>query len=515
VNSEIAVTAVEVIGAIDATRVIDRDIIDRTITGVAQTLSHGQEFTGRPVTKITADDQHVIKWRSEYQFNAKDSRRWIERILAKERRYGIHHPAKTWFTAQQAERTVIANITPKLLPLHMAQQSLAATELLTHIANLADMYFGAAAAFSIKLDEGLSNFGVDAQSNLYYLDDDIYKWDQFTSLASMMGVWFRQLTWLEPEQAQQLGVLFRTSLLSHFPDPHWLSVIGRQLNALFFANEAQLSRKQQFLAGFNQPKKVTSSKQPAAREHHMIDERFAILGDIHANYPALQAVFKHLDEWNIRDGIVLGDTVGYGPHPQECIQALQARDFLVIKGNHDHALVTGVPARGFSALGRWVLEWSTDRLDAPELNWLAALPVCHQQDDWYAVHGAPLDKTFFNAYVYQMTYEENLDYLAEQRIPMCLHGHSHIQGAYYRRGKRQGFSQDSELAVESLSHSLICPGSVGQPRSGKAGAEFAVFDRGQGTVQFHNVAYDMDATVSDMGRYGFPTQLIDRLYKGR
>ncbi|NJN45444.1 MAG: metallophosphoesterase [Candidatus Competibacteraceae bacterium] len=186
------------------------------------------------------------------------------------------------------------------------------------------------------------------------------------------GVWFRQLTWLTPEQAQQLGVLFRTSLLNHFPDPHWLSVIGRQLNALFFANEAQILRKQRFITGFNQPKKPTSGKKPATREHHMADERFAILGDIHANYPALQAVFNHLDEWGIRDGIVLGDTVGYGPHPQECIQALQARDFLVIKGNHDHALVTGVPARGFSALGRWVLEWSTDRLDAPEREWLSA-----------------------------------------------------------------------------------------------------------------------------------------------
>ncbi|NJN45443.1 MAG: hypothetical protein HC808_01960 [Candidatus Competibacteraceae bacterium] len=189
-NSEIAVEAVEVLGAIDTTRGIDPDTIAQTITGQARTLSHGQEFTGRPVTQITADDFHVIKWRSEYQFNAKDSRRWIERILEKERRYGVHHPAKTWFTAQQAERTVIANITPKLLPLHMAQQSLAPTALLTHMANLADMYFRAAATFSIKLDEGLSNFGVDAQGHLYYLDDDIYKWDQFTSLASMLGSGF-------------------------------------------------------------------------------------------------------------------------------------------------------------------------------------------------------------------------------------------------------------------------------------------------------------------------------------
>lgn len=484
------------------------------IAGQDRTLVHGQEFTGRPTTKITADDHYVVKWRSEYKFNEKDTRRWIERTLGKEREYAVHHPAKTWFYVRQDEHFLIANTTPKLLPLHMAQQHLPAADLLQHPRSLAELYFQAGARSKVKLGEGLSNFGIDSRGRLYYLDDDLYKWDQFTSLALMLGVWFRQLTWLTPEHGRQLGSMLRAKLLEHFPDKHWIPVISRQLNALFFANDTQIQRKENFLAGFNHHDKRSASRK-AVRERHLSEKRFAVLGDIHANYPALQAVLRRLDEWGVNDAVVLGDTVGYGPHPQACIRELQARNYLVIKGNHDHALVTGVPAQGFSALGRWVLEWSVDKLEKKELEWLAELPVFHHQDPWLAVHGAPLDKTFFNAYVYQMTYEENLDCLAEQNIPICLHGHSHIQGTYYRRGKLQGFTQEAELPLGPISHCLVSPGSVGQPRTGQAGAEFAVFDGGEAVIRFYRVNYDLDATVGDMHRHGFPTQLIERLYKGR
>ncbi|MCP5125088.1 MAG: metallophosphoesterase family protein [Gammaproteobacteria bacterium] len=502
-----------IVDSIEPNQGIDLKTIKEVFNNEVSPLIHGDTFTGRPVTKIIANDNYVIKCHSEYQFNERDSKRWIEQVLAKERQYYVHNPSKTWFYVHQFEQILIANITPKLLPLHIGYKTIPPYDLLKHMENMADIYFYVAANFNIKLDEGLSNYGIDQYGKLYYIDDDIYKWDNFNSLTQILGVWFRQLEWLSQEHAQKLGVIFRKKLLDNFNDTHWIVVISQQINKLFYANEKQVERKQHFLEGFEASPSTTSKVQQ--RREGIQEKKFAILADIHANFPALTAVLSQLDKWGLKDAIVLGDIVGYGPHPMECIHELQKRNFLVIKGNHDHALIAGVPSRGFSPVGRWVLEWTADEVGSTECDWLAALPAYHQQDDWIAVHGAPQDKTFFNAYIYQLTYEENLNYLAEHAIRICLHGHTHIQGAYYHRKKRHGFEKAKQLLLEDINHCLVCPGSVGQPRSGKTGAEFAIFDQQQKTIHFYQVDYDLEHTIRDMHRYGFPIQLIDRLRKGR
>lgn len=509
---EFSPDALVIVGAVEPTQAIAAAIITAAITGQEQTLVHGQQFTGRPATRVIANDHYVIKWRSEYRFSEKDSRRWIEQILARERQYRVHMPAKTWFYLRQGNHALIASITPRLLPLHIAHDTLGAERLLNYLERLAKLYMHLAATHQVRLDEGLSNFGVDAAGTLFYIDDDVYNWDKFISLTQMLGVWLRQLTWLTPEQAQRLGQAFQSALLHSFQDAHWLTVIGRQLNSLIFPLPAQLARKQAFLQGFTKP---VAKNSPKVRQQQIEQGVFAILADIHGNYPALQTVLAQLDTWGIREGIVLGDVVGYGPQPQACIDALRERNFLVLKGNHDHGLVTGNLVRGFSTYGRWVLEWTRDQVNAEARAWLEALPAYHQQDDWLAVHGAPQDQTFFNAYVYQMTYESNLDYMAEQKIPLCLHGHTHVQGTYYLRKGRKGFENGAALALATLSHGLICPGSVGQPRSRQVGAEFAVFDRPRQEVRFYRLDYPLEATLAEMRRQQFPEALLTRLQAGQ
>lgn len=503
-----SIVDIQIIGSIDPDQSIDIKKIREVFSYREQTLMHGAAFTGRPATKIIADDHYVIKCRSEYRFDEYNSKRWINQALEKERQYHIHHPAKTWFYIREVEQVIIASITPKLLPLHVRCKVVAPDKFIGSLASMADMYFQAAADFSIKLDEGLSNYGMDEEGRLYYLDDDIYPLDKFVSLTHALGVWFRQFEWLDPGQAHELGIIFREALLKYFTDTHWVTVISEQLNRLFYANEDQLNRKKYFLDGF---KKVGSVAQ--RKPLKIKGKQFAVLADIHANYPALKTVLEKLDDLGIEEAIVLGDTIGYGPHPVECIRELQKRNFLTIRGNHDHALVTGIPARGFSSTGRWVLEWSTTILGKSEYEWLVDLPSCHQQDGWFAVHGAPQDKTFFNAYVYQLTYEENLSYLVENAIPVCLYGHTHIQGVYY--SGCQGIETLNELRLDETSHYLVCPGSVGQPRNKKIGAEFAIFDQERRNIQFYRVDYDLERTIKDMYRYEFPPQLINRLRKGQ
>lgn len=239
------------------------------------------------------------------------------------------------------------------------------------------------------------------------------------------------------------------------------------------------------------------------------------MADIHANLPALQAVLREMEQLGVRQALVLGDIVGYGPHPRECIATIRDRGFPVIKGNHDHAVAEGQFAKGFSAHARRVAEWTRERLDAEDLRWLAELPPYLQHHNWLAVHGAPQDRQFFSAYVYHMTYESDLDDLADRQIPICFHGHSHVAGVYFRKRGLDGLSKDRRQSLQEYSHCLVCPGSVGQPRDNSgAAACFALYQAHERQLTFYRIAYDVDATANDMLANDFPPILAHRLREG-
>jgi predicted phosphodiesterase len=106
--------------------------------------------------------------------------------------------------------------------------------------------------------------------------------------------------------------------------------------------------------------------------------------------------------------------------------------------------------------------------------------------DWLALHGAPVDPTFFNAYVYEMTYEDNLDELQKKEIPICFHGHTHILGVYGRLGSHYDKHYiEEKIELKQFTHALICPGSVGIPRVKPLdAAQFAIYDKELKQVQF-------------------------------
>ena len=155
------------------------------------------------------------------------------------------------------------------------------------------------------------------------------------------------------------------------------------------------------------------------------------------------------------------------------------------------------------------------RLDEPDRYWLGELPVYLRDDDWLAVHGAPQDKTFFNGYVYRLTYEENLDNIASRSIRVCFHGHTHIQGVYCRTGRQDQHCSDRRLSLDGIDYALVCPGAVGQPRGGRSGAEFAIYDPDLNEVEFFSIDYDLEETVRDLNRLQFPPQLATRLERGK
>lgn len=497
--------SVEIIGAVDPQRAIGRAVIERVLSGAAQSLAHGRAFTGRPATLLYSDGEYVAKCRTELNFGVTDSRRWIERRLARERALAIYHPARTWFIRHTDSATLIANITPHMPPIHRLDDLPEVR--LPALIRLFECYLATAARHNCRLDEGLSNFAWTGEA-LYYLDDDLYSWDRFTGFSQAMGIWFRTFEQWRDQDLAALAAALRQAVQRHFPDNHWIPAIGRLLRQPHCPDPAQRHRQQLFIRGFEQL--------PAERRIRRIDGScLALLADVHANLPALEAVLAELRAQGVTQGIVLGDIVGYGPHPGACIDRLRELGWLVIRGNHDHALGSGRWDVGFSSTARWALEWSIDKLDAEQRRWLANLPLYHRQANWLAVHGAPRDPEFFRAYVYRMTYTDNLDYLAQQGVTACFHGHSHVQGTYYRRPDGEdGFTTETLVNMSDYQHVLVCPGSVGQPRSQQPGAEFAVLETNSGRIRFHRIDYPRACTLTDMEQADFPPALRHRLETG-
>lgn len=245
--------------------------------------------------------------------------------------------------------------------------------------------------------------------------------------------------------------------------------------------------------------------------------RIAVLSDIHANLPALESVIADLPQV---DAVwVLGDTVGYGPQPNEVIEVLQAIGARSVLGNHDGAAIGIVNARYFNPDARAAIEWTAETIDANARAYIAALPEVRRDTDLdlTAVHGSPRDPIW--------EYITGPD-IAQENVPafdtrVCLFGHTHQPVAFRAVDGRIETTiglPETSVTLEPGDRYLLNPGSVGQPRDGLRDAAYAILEldgSGPGTIEFHRVAYDVDRTQTLMRGIGLPYRLIERLGFGR
>ncbi len=554
-------TDIEIIGALAASGFGDDEIALNLEHGGLLHARHGETFTGRPGTQLCVSDQTVVKLRTELSpRNNAEARSYCFRALAREQELMVHHPQKTWFLFYEGgdRSPAIGNITPRLRPLHdragLGPMPDAAYDEL--ICGMIRLYLETAEKHDAGLDISCSNFAIDAQQRLFYVDDDFYAWDEFLALSQFIGVLIRGQEGLTTGRCEALAGCLRNTVAELFRDPIWNNVIAEEVRGLFvpvakkelvqaFVDTVQdhreahrrlelpLSAQRPRPAPEPEPAPPTAIAAPTpapavasdpapASEHGPTgaapreSRLFALLADIHANAPALEAALGYLDRRGIQMGLVAGDVVGYGPHPGACIDLLRGRPELnLVQGNHDHAVVTGHFPTGFSSVAKWVIEWTIGRLTPEQKAFLDEMPLALDGPNWLAVHGAPTDKRYFNAYVYDMTYEENLQDLAARGLDYCFHGHTHLQKIYFKKGDEDGSCVAQRQPLWDYDQALICPGSVGQPRGGKPGAELAVLDLDSWEIELIRLDYDFRRTMADMRTLNFPPNLVERLEAGR
>lgn len=518
---------IEIIGTVDNQRHYDIETIKKLLLLDAEVLIVGRDFVGRPGTRIHASETDVIKIRTELNFNKEQSRRWIKQALEKEQQLGVHHPYKTWLLivnqveSADAESISIASICPRLKPLHIELKNTPDTEQerrknLKLLTDVFRMYLTLAHRSNHKLDEGLSNFAISDDGVVYYLDDEYYQWDNFVSFAVMLAVYIRNLEWLDEKFVDELANALVELLEEVFHDDHCRVIIARQLHSMFMPLGEKEQLLHQLIQVLMRSRQVQVQVQSPRTIKQGSDRYFALLADIHANYAALDRVLQYLNEHDIHQGIVLGDIVGYNAEPKECIERLQDTNLLIIKGNHDHAVAMNEVGMGFSATARTVIQWTAEQLSQEHRNWLKDLPAFVETDEWFAVHGAPMDPAFFNGYVYAMTYESNLSYMQDNQISLCFHGHSHMPGTFAR--DKRGVDHclyEKDISLSQYNQLLVCPGSIGQPRNGCTDTQFAIYDREQQKVSFLTLPYDNQSTIKKIQEHGFAETLWKRLLTGK
>jgi diadenosine tetraphosphatase ApaH/serine/threonine PP2A family protein phosphatase len=241
--------------------------------------------------------------------------------------------------------------------------------------------------------------------------------------------------------------------------------------------------------------------------------RILIISDIHANYVAFDAVLEHAKgQWDYV--WCLGDVVGYGPAPNECVDRLKELPHLCLAGNHDWAALDRLDIRTFNPDARRAVEWTRDTLTEANTRWLEALPTTFVIGQYTLVHASPREPIW--EYILEpLVAALNFPHF---ETPYCFVGHTH-QPVIYQMLSETGETESHRPVYDEPillnGHRLIVnPGSVGQPRDTDPRAAYAILDFEKGIFEHRRIEYNIAETQRQMRNAGLPERLIARLEHG-
>jgi len=241
--------------------------------------------------------------------------------------------------------------------------------------------------------------------------------------------------------------------------------------------------------------------------------RILVISDIHANFTALEAVLQRCaGEWDFL--WCLGDVVGYGPDPNECVQALRELPHLCLAGNHDWAALNRLDVKTFNPDARRAVEWTQATLSAENTRFLEQLPVTYVIGEYTLVHASPREP------IWEYILEPSIAALnfPHFETPYCFVGHTH-QPVIYTMAEATGKAQLRPPAYNQAyalngKRQIINPGSIGQPRDQNPDAAYGILDTDSGVFEHRRTPYDVRAVQRRMLDCNLPERLITRLEHG-
>ncbi|MFA6455950.1 MAG: metallophosphoesterase family protein [Bacteroidota bacterium] len=231
--------------------------------------------------------------------------------------------------------------------------------------------------------------------------------------------------------------------------------------------------------------------------------KYAIISDIHSNLEALQKALSIIDEKQVDEIVCLGDIVGYGANPNECVDLVRARCSAVVLGNHDAAALDTSQAGDFNAIARKAVYWTAEQLTEVSRSFLSALPMVERKEQILLVHSSPDTP---DAWDYIIDTDDASAAFRHFEEKICFIGHTHIPGIFSHNGRAKIVTADEQFIVNV--------GSVGQPRDGNPKLAFGIFDTVLWNFELIRSEYDIHTAAEKIYAAKLPEELGNRLMYG-
>lgn len=237
--------------------------------------------------------------------------------------------------------------------------------------------------------------------------------------------------------------------------------------------------------------------------------KIAVISDIHSNLAALKSTIDYLEKEDCDKVVCLGDIVGYGPRPNECVEIIREKCQICLMGNHDHAVLGLTDTYHFNQYAKDAVLWTRRTLTRNNMAYLENLPFTHHENTILYVHSTPEHPEEWH---YVLSEHEAKKYLRKMKQKICFIGHSHIPVVYTMNGGPL-FEENIKLNFDTEKY-LVNVGSVGQPRDGDHRACFVILDTDKSNLKFIRLNYPVKETYDEILENKLPPFLAMRLIAG-
>ncbi len=240
--------------------------------------------------------------------------------------------------------------------------------------------------------------------------------------------------------------------------------------------------------------------------------KFALISDVHGNLEALEDVLRDIEKQGVEKIHFLGDAVGYGCNPNECVRLIDKHCDIKLLGNHDYAVMGLEQSENFNQIARVSMDWTVEKIKKKSIQILADFEMSSTFLDYYLVHASPEEP---DSWTYILDADGARDNFNEFSQSVCMVGHTHVPTCFILDKENTIVQQTSESIKRADGRKYIINiGSVGQPRDNDPRACYLIVDTEADTMYYRRVEYDIGKTQDKMKKAKLPEFLIERLAIG-